>query len=101
MANLFWKTKTGTKSLLEAPFKTEEDFEKMVFGTPALLEDICLLRRQVRGGAKSGVPDIVGVDRNGSVVILELKNVPVDASVIRQVLDYAIWAETSPDSIKS
>lgn len=101
MANLFWKTKTITKSLLEIPFKTEEEFEKTVFNTKELLEDIFLLRRQVRGGSKTGIPDIVGVDRDGKICILELKNTPVDASVIPQVLEYAIWAETNPDSIKS
>ena len=30
-----------------------------------------------------------------------MKNVPVDASIIPQVLQYAFWAETNPDSIKS
>jgi hypothetical protein len=30
-----------------------------------------------------------------------MKNVPVDAGIIPQVLEYAIWAETNPDSIKS
>ncbi len=30
-----------------------------------------------------------------------MKNVDVDASIIPQVLQYAIWAETNPDSIKS
>ena len=101
MANLFWKTKSSTKSLLETPFKTEDEFERMIFGTAELLQDIFLLRRQVRGGAKATIPDIVGVDRDGNVCILELKNTPVDATVIPQVLDYAIWAETNPDSIKS
>jgi len=101
MANLFWKTKSSTKSLLEIPFKTEDEFEATIFGTAELLQDIVLLRRQVRGGAKAGIPDIVGVDRDGNICILELKNTPVDAGVIPQVLEYAIWAETNPDSIKS
>ena len=30
-----------------------------------------------------------------------MKNVTVDASIIPQVLQYAFWAETNPDSIKS
>ena len=40
MANLFWKTKSGTKSLLATPFHTEEELEKTVFETSELLEDI-------------------------------------------------------------
>jgi hypothetical protein len=101
MANLFWKTKTSTKSLLETPFKTEEEFEKTIFGTSELLEDVYLIKRQIRGGNKSGIPDIVGLDSDGNVCIIEMKNVTVDASIIPQVLQYAIWAETNPDSIKS
>lgn len=101
MANLFWKTKQGTKALLDTPFKTEEEFEKTVFTTSDLLEDIFLLKRQVRGGNKSGIPDIIGIDSDGNVCIVEMKNTVVDASIIPQVLQYAFWAETNPDSIKS
>ncbi|MCI0553654.1 MAG: hypothetical protein L0287_22125 [Anaerolineae bacterium] len=101
MANLFWKTKAETKSLLATPFKTEEEFERTVFETSELLEDIFLLKRQVRGGSKTGIPDIIGLDNDGNVCIIEMKNVPVDANIIPQVLQYAFWAESNPDSIKS
>lgn len=101
MANLFWKTKSGTKSLLATPFKTEEEFEKIVFETSELLEDIFLIKRQIRGGGKSGIPDIIGIDSDGNVCIIEMKKTPVDSGIIPQVLQYAFWAETNPDSIKS
>ncbi len=101
MANLFWRKKDKIISLLESPFKTEEEFEKTVFGTPELLGEITLIKRQIRGGNKSGIPDIIGIDADGSICILEMKNKSVDASIIPQVLEYAIWAETNPDSIKS
>lgn len=101
MANLFWKTPQGVKALLSTPFKTEDEFERMVFGTSELLEDIFLLKRQIRGGSKSGIPDIVGIDSDGNVCILEMKNSSVDSSIIPQVLQYAFWAETNPDSVKS
>ena len=101
MANLFWKAKQTTKSLLATPFKTEEEFEKIIFGTPEILEDIFLIKRQIRGGSKSGIPDIVGIDNDGNICIVEMKNVTVDASIITQVLQYAFWSETNPDSIKS
>ncbi len=101
MANLFWKSKSGIKSLLATPFKTEEEFERTIFDTSELLEEIFLLKRQIRGGNKTGIPDIVGVDNDGNVCIVEMKNVTVDASIIPQVLQYAFWAETNPDSIKS
>lgn len=101
MANLFWKTKDGTKSLVSTGFKTEEEFEKLVFETPEILEDIFLLKRQIRGGAKSGIPDIVGIDNDGNICIVEMKNVVIDASIISQVLQYAFWAESNPDSIRA
>ncbi len=101
MANLFWKSKSSLKSLLATPFRTEQEFEKTVFDNSELLEDIFLLKRQVRGGGKKGIPDIVGLDSDGNVCIIEMKNVPVDASILPQILEYALWAETNPDSIKS
>ncbi len=101
IANLFWKTKDLTKNLLSKPFNTEEEFETIVFDTQEILEDIFLIKRQIRGGNKSGIPDIVGVDYDGNICIVEMKNVDVDSSIIPQVLEYAIWAETNPDSIKN
>lgn len=101
MANLFWKMKGTTCALLDKPFKTEDEFEKMVFGTAELLKDMFLLKRQVRGGNKTGIPDIIGIDSEGNVCIIELKNTEVDADIIPQVLRYAIWAETNPDSIRA
>jgi len=65
------------------------------------LEDIFLIKRQIRGGSKSGIPDIVGIDNDGNICIVEMKNVTVDASIIPQVLQYAFWAETNPDSIRA
>lgn len=101
MANLFWKTTKGIKALLATPFKSEEELEKIVFENSELLEDIFLLKRQVRGGSKSGIPDIIGIDSDGNICIIEMKNCSVDASIIPQVLQYAFWAESNPDSIKS
>jgi hypothetical protein len=101
VGNLFWRSPVDTKRLLATPFKTEEEFEKTVFEASELLEDIFPLKRQIRGGNKPGRPDIIGVDSDGNVCIVEMKNNSVDATIIPQVLQYAIWAETNPDSIKS
>ena len=101
MANLFWKTKQATKSLLATPFKTEEEFEKIIYETPEILEDMFLVKRQIREESKPGIPDIIGIDKDGNICIVEMKNVTVDAWIIPQVLQYAFWAETNPESIKS
>jgi len=55
MANLFWKSKEATTRLVETPFRTEEEFERLIFATPEILEDIFLLKRQIRGGTKQGI----------------------------------------------
>lgn len=102
MPSLYWKRKTGrVRPLVLAPFRSEQEFEQYVFLTPELLEDVFLLKRQVRGGGKPGIPDIIGMDVDGKVCIIEMKNVAIDAAVIPQILEYAIWAESNPDSIKS
>ena len=44
MANLFWKTKKYTKNLLSKPFKSEEEFERIIFNTQEILEDIFLIK---------------------------------------------------------
>lgn len=98
--NLFFK---GTSSELvhckHVPFGREEELELLVFENSELLGDVFPLWRQVRGGAKSGIPDIIGIDRDGTVCIVEIKNGAVDESILPQVLAYAIWAEENPDSI--
>lgn len=102
MQTLYWRPRIGkVRPLQPAAFESESEFEKTVFATPELFAEIFLLKRQVRGGGKPGVPDIVGIDAEGNVCIIEMKNAPVDATVIPQVLKYAIWAQSNPDSIKS
>jgi len=87
MANLLWKSVAKTKRLLATPFNTEEEFEKIVFETPEILGDVFLIKRQIRGGNKPGIPDIIGVDTDGNVCIVEMKNIEVDASIVPQVLE--------------
>ncbi len=102
MANLFWKRNDRpTLNLVSTPFKSEDEFEKVVFDTKEILGDVFLIQRQVRGGGKKGIPDIIGIDKNNNVCIVEMKNVTVDATIIPQVLGYAIWAERNPDAIKN
>lgn len=99
---LYWKRRNGrVRPVQQVPYRSEQEFEQDVFQTPELLKDVFLLKRQIRGGRKTGIPDIIGIDVDGRVCIIEMKNVPIDADVIPQILSYAIWAESNPDSIKS
>lgn len=102
MLNLFRKTKKKLINLLPLPYNSETEFEKIIFETSGILADIFPIKRQIRGGNKTGIPDIIGIDiSNGNVCIIEMKNETVDAAIIPQVLKYAIWADTNPDSIKN
>ena len=103
MANLYWKKNKKILAATETPFKTEEELERYLLDTRGILSDIFILNRQVRARAVSGIeiPDMVGVDSEGTIVIIENKNVPVDEKIISQVLNYALWAEANPDSIKN
>lgn len=97
---LFLKEKDeGLVSCKHVSFAKEEDLEMLVFENTEILGDVFPLWRQVRGGAKTGIPDIIGVDREGTICIVEIKNVAVDEGILPQVLAYAIWAEDNPDSI--
>ncbi len=102
MPNLFWRSKDGqTINLAETPFKSEDEFERYVCDVGEILSEIFILSRQVKTPSRKDVPDIVGVDKENNVVIIEFKNQPVDEDIIPQVLRYAIWAETNPDSIRA
>ncbi|MFW6105085.1 MAG: hypothetical protein ACOC7P_00725 [Chloroflexota bacterium] len=102
MPNLFWRKSTGeVLNVIESPFKTEEQLESYLWKTRELLSDLFIIKRQVRTARHEDIPDLIAFDKEGSVVIIELKNGPVAEDVISQVLRYAIWAETNPDSIRA
>lgn len=83
------------------PFQNEEELEKFVYAHPELIGDVFMISRQVRGGGKAGIPDIIGLNADDDVCVIEIKNVRVDSTILSQVLEYAIWAERNPDSIKN
>ncbi|MBI9050785.1 MAG: hypothetical protein JEZ00_15300 [Anaerolineaceae bacterium] len=101
MLNLYWKSKEQTSNLLLVPFQNEKGFESYIFQNQDLLPDIYVLYRQIRTGSKQGIPDMLGVDQDSRICIIEMKNVEVGEEIFPQVLTYAMWAETNPDSIKA
>ncbi|MFA5069951.1 MAG: hypothetical protein WC528_01600 [Patescibacteria group bacterium] len=103
MANLYWKKNKKILAATETPFKTEDELERYLLDTRGILSEINIINRQIRSKTVSGIeiPDMIGVDSEGSIVIIENKNVPVDERIISQVLNYALWAESNPDSIKN
>ena len=101
MRNLYWKTNDGTRNLVPKEFETESAFEKYVFKNQELLGDIVILYRQVRTGSRQGIPDMLGVDQDANICIIEMKNAQVSEDILPQILRYAIWAETNPDSVRA
>ncbi len=101
MINLYWKTDGQNRNQIPKPFKFENEFEKYIFNNQDLLGDVYIIHRQIRTGSKQGIPDMLGVDKDARVCIIEMKNEQANEDVLPQVLEYAIWAETQPDSIKA
>ncbi|MFH1884567.1 MAG: hypothetical protein ABIL62_17870 [Planctomycetota bacterium] len=64
MPNLFWKNKNKkTVNVVESPFKSEEEFERYIYGTKEILGDIFILKRQVRTSTGRHIPDMIGIDK--------------------------------------
>lgn len=102
MVNLYWKNRNRTVSAEAKRFQSETDFEQFVFANQEILGgDIKIVYRQIRTGAKQGIPDMLGVDQDSRVCIIELKNEEADEAILPQALGYAVWAESNPDSIKA
>jgi hypothetical protein len=101
MLNLYWKTESQTRNLISKPFGSESEFEKYVFENQELLGDVYIIHRQIRTGSREGIPDMIGVDQDARICIIEMKNIEVSEDILPQVLGYAIWADTNPDSIKA
>jgi hypothetical protein len=101
MRNLYWKSNNITKTLTAKDFESESVFERYVFENQDILGDIIILYRQIHTGARQGIPDMLGVDQDANICIIEMKNVQVSEDILPQVLGYAMWAETNPDSIKA
>lgn len=74
-------------SLAQAGRKEVEDLEKWIKDNPIILgQDILIIGEQVR--TKSGPLDLLGIDKSGNLVIIELKRDRLPREVIAQALDY-------------
>lgn len=93
----------AAEAIAEAPFADEvSDLESFLKRNPSILgEQVRIFAEQVDTGL--GRMDLLGMDESleqGKLLLIELKNKPVDTNVLVQVLRYASWVSTSPDSIK-
>lgn len=74
-------------SLAQAGRRENEDLEKWIKDNPIILgQDILIIGEQVR--TKSGPLDLLGIDKSGDLIIIELKRDKLPREVIAQALDY-------------
>ena len=93
----------AVEPVAEAPFADEvSDLEAFVKKNPGILgERVRVFAEQVDTGL--GRIDLLAMDQSleeEKLLLIELKNKPADTNVLLQVLRYASWVSTSPDSIK-
>jgi len=102
MPNLYWKKNNKeVLNITEEPFKNEEELERYLETTPEVLSDVFIIKRQVRVSGSRDIIDMVGIDKENNIVIIENKNTVVDEKIIPQILGYAFWVQSNPDSIKA
>jgi len=82
------KLKEIDSSLVIEGKKEKYDLEEWILSNPEILgSDIAIIGRQVT--TRSGQLDLLGLDRNGNTIIVELKRDRLPREVIAQAIDYA------------
>jgi hypothetical protein len=88
-----WQIIDGKLRVLETSLKTEGrtepyDLEPWVESNPDIIgPDIAIIGRQVM--SRSGPIDLLGIDRSGNVVVVELKRDRLPREALTQAIDYA------------
>lgn len=76
----------------------EHQLEELIVRDVSVINaDWLLIGRQVRTRFDKRI-DLLGLDANGSVVIIELKRDKTPRDVVAQAIDYASWVETMDDA---
>lgn len=87
-----WKiTDDKPQSLTKMKLDREELLEEWIEKAPSILDyEILILGRQVHTDFRGRI-DMLGIDRQGDLIVLELKRDKSARDVVAQVLDYASW----------
>lgn len=87
-----WKVKDNQLEEIEATqLDLEQRLEDWIAKDPSLLGmDVLVIGRQVATDY-GGRIDLLGIDRQGNLVVVELKRNRTPREVVAQVLDYASW----------
>ena len=88
-----WQIVNGVLTTVDTSLRTEGrtepyDLEPWLASNPEIIgADIFLIGRQVM--TKSGPIDLLGVDRSGNTVIIEIKRDELPREALAQAIDYA------------
>lgn len=98
MARLYRLDESGQlMKIEECPFTDEPyDMQSFVKKNSNILGDVFIFGEQEQGGGRL---DLLGIDKDGRVLIIELKNECVGASILGQVLQYKLFWKGSPDRL--
>ncbi|MCX6818523.1 MAG: hypothetical protein NT129_00805 [Candidatus Aenigmarchaeota archaeon] len=101
MSNLVWIKNGKIINIIDKPIHPEEEIEKLLYNTKGILQDVILINKKIKSSTGKEIPDLIGIDKENNVIIIELKDEPVTADIMIQVMKYAFWVENNPDSIKA
>lgn len=89
-----WRIDGATMKLPIAKLPDEKKLEDLLEQHPDVVGlDVLVLGRQVPT-AHGGFIDLLGLDRNGDLVVIELKRDRTPREVVAQTLDYGSWVRT-------
>jgi len=83
-----WQIINDKLESIETGRREKEDLEKWIKSNPSILgQDILIIGEQVP--TKSGIIDLLGIDKSGDLIIIELKRDKIPKEALSQVIDYA------------
>lgn len=75
------------------PVSKEKEIEDFIEQNPEILEKELFVIGRQEETSEGKIVDLMGLDKNGNGVIIELKKESTPRKVISQILDYAVWVE--------
>jgi hypothetical protein len=93
-----WKIGVKPVRLVFSPMNAEERLEDILASDIAILDpDLLLIGRQVPTAYGKFI-DLLAIDREGNLVVIELKRDKTPREVVAQVLDYGSWVAKLQDA---
>ena len=88
-----WKVGARPVALVTDRLASEDLLEEMIVADISILSpDWMLIGRQIKTNS-NGIPDLLAIARDGSLVLIELKRDQTPRDTVAQALDYGSWVE--------